>query len=73
MGLQRVGVTRAYTGAELGVDRKGMTQQQYLKTVRGGNLRQYENEIGSPKMTASAKKDQDSFDSYSAKFMKGEE
>ena len=71
--MAKQSVTRSYTGAELGVGRKGMTQQQFLKTVRGGNLRQYENKVGSFNMTASAAEAQDSFDSYSAKFMKGEE
>ena len=66
------GVTKAYSGSELGISRKGLTQAQYRQEVRGGSLKEYKNEIGSKvPMTAKA---QESFDSYSAKYMnKGEQ
>ena len=55
-------VTRSYTGKELGIERKGMTEEGYTKTVRSANLKKYENKIG------------ETYDSYSAKFMnKGEQ
>lgn len=71
--MAKQSVTRAYTGAELGIERKGMTQKEYTQTVRGGNLKQYRNEVGDYEMSAKAAQAEDSFDSYSAKFMKGEE
>ena len=62
-------VTQSYTGKELGLERRGMTELGYNQAVRGGNLKQ--NKIGEGEMTTKAK---ESFDSYSAKFMnKGEQ
>lgn len=62
-------VTQSYTGKELGLERRGMTELGYTQAVRGGNLKQ--NKVAEDKMTSKA---QESFDSYSAKFMnKGEQ
>lgn len=64
-------VTRAYSGKDLGISRKGLTQEQYRKEVRGGSLKQYVNEVGEVPMSDKAK---ENFDSYSAKYMnKGEQ
>lgn len=68
-------ITRAYTGKELGLERKGMTRLEYKQAVRGGNIKAYKNELSSvgekPELTSKA---QDTFDTYSSKFMsKGEQ
>lgn len=64
-------VTRAYSGRNLGISRKGLTQEQYRQEVRGGSLKQYVNKVGEVPMSDKAK---ENFDSYSAKYMnKGEQ
>ena len=58
-------ITTVKSGTELGISRAGLSQKQYTQMVRGGNLQGYSN---------LTKKAQESFDSYSAKFMnKGEQ
>ena len=60
--MARQSVTQSYTGKELGISRKGMSEQGYTKAVRSANLEKYENKIG------------ETYDSYSAQFMnKGEQ
>lgn len=63
--------TRAYSGPELGISRKGLTQQQYREQVRGGNLNEYIEKNPEAQLTKNAQK---TFDEYSQQFMnKGEQ
>lgn len=62
--------TRSYTGAEEGLSRKGITQKEYQKEVRGLQLAKYKENNPNTELSKNA---QDTFDSYSKKFMgKGE-
>lgn len=64
-------VTQSYTGAEVGLNVKGMSQQQYEQATRGANLAKYKQEH--PKATFSDHA-QETFDSYSKQYMnKGEQ
>lgn len=71
-------ITRAYSGGELNISRKGMTQKEYQQAVRGGNIQKYVSQSkaigGKPELTKNATAEKDTFDSYSKNFMdKGEQ
>lgn len=66
------GATRTYTGAEVGLERKGVSQKQYQQDVRGANLAMYKQANPNEKVDFTQKA-QETFDSYSKQFMKGEQ
>lgn len=66
---QKLGVepTQSYSGKELGVTQKGLTRQSYQQEVRGAALSQYKQENPNAELSKNA---QETFDSYSKKYMK---
>ena len=62
-------ITTAYTGKELGIQRSGITPKEYQQQVRGASLAMYKEKNPNVELSKNA---QETFDSYSKKFMKGE-
>lgn len=62
--------TQSYTGKELGMSQKGVSKNQYQQDVRGANLAMYKQANPNATLTPKA---QETFDSYSKQFMKGEQ
>ena len=58
--------TRAYTGAELGLTRKGVSKQEYREQVRAGNVEKYIQKNPDSVLT---QRTQETFDEYSKQFM----
>lgn len=63
-------ITKSYSGKELGLSKKGVSKSQYQQDVRGGNLAMYKQANPTATLTPKA---QETFDSYSKQFMKGEQ
>lgn len=62
-------ITRAYTGKEMGLQRSGISQKDYNEEVRAGNIEMYKREHPNAEFT---EKSEETFDSYSSKFMGNE-
>lgn len=62
-------VTRAFTGKEMGLTRKGMTIPQYQQQTRAGNIAEYKQQHPNAVFT---EKSQQTFDEYSKQFMNKE-